>query len=186
MTSNVERDGLWAVNALKRVTEEGGSSTSIGCHVEDASGRVVLSKSFARLLSAYIDKLSEEQKNVQGAKPCPANTGMGYSLAPELKPDDSRLELFAKQREERGFDDTETWSLASTIAAFILPRLKRFKELEDGHPNFVTEQEWKNDLDEMIWTFQQIVDNDTWSFEDETRVMDGLALFSENFFNLWW
>ena len=39
---------------------------------------------------------------------------------------------FLWQRWTRGFDDSETWSLYDTIARFILPRLKRFKEIADG------------------------------------------------------
>ena len=41
--------------------------------------------------------------------------------------DDKREEKFIKQRLQRGFDDTETWSLRDTIADFVVPRL-----LKDG------------------------------------------------------
>ena len=34
-----------------------------------------------------------------------------------------------KQRLERGFDDSETWSLRDTIANFIIPRLERYEEI---------------------------------------------------------
>lgn len=40
-----------------------------------------------------------------------------------------RFWKFLWQRWTRGFDDSETWSLDSTISYFILPRLKRFKEI---------------------------------------------------------
>jgi len=39
--------------------------------------------------------------------------------------DDKREIDFIKQRIERGFDDSETWSLRDSMALFILPRLKR-------------------------------------------------------------
>ena len=113
-------------------------------------------------------------------------SGVGYSLAPTLPQNDDRLEGFARQRAERGFDDTETWSLASTIAAFALPRLKRFKEVNIGHPGDATEEEWAADVDEMIWAFQQIVDDETWSFKEPERVAAALRLFGDRSLNLWW
>ena len=48
--------------------------------------------------------------------------------------DDDREEKFSKQRIERGFDDSETWSLRDTIANFILPRLKAFNEITFSRP----------------------------------------------------
>ena len=52
-----------------------------------------------------------------------------YGFAWELRKDDYRHPKFKEQRKERGFDDTETWCLDSTITSFVLPRLERFKEL---------------------------------------------------------
>jgi len=43
--------------------------------------------------------------------------------------DDKREMEFKKQRLERGFDDSETWSLRDTIANFIIPRLERYEEI---------------------------------------------------------
>lgn len=43
--------------------------------------------------------------------------------------DDERENQFRKQRMERGFDDSETWSLDYTVASFIIPRLERYQEL---------------------------------------------------------
>lgn len=48
--------------------------------------------------------------------------------------DDKREKNFSKQRIERGFDDSETWSLDSTITSFILPRLKDSKKLRLDFP----------------------------------------------------
>lgn len=49
---------------------------------------------------------------------------------------------FLWQRWIRGFDDSETWSLDSTIVEFILPRLKRFKEVRknSGLPSHIAEK----------------------------------------------
>jgi hypothetical protein len=38
------------------------------------------------------------------------------------------------QRRTRGWDDTELWSLDHTIAKFMVPRLKRLKEVKMGYP----------------------------------------------------
>ena len=89
-------------------------------------------------------------------------------------------------REQRESDASETWCLASSIAAFALPGLKMFRELSIGHPADRTAQEWNDDLNEMIWAFTQIVDDETWSFKDPERVQAALRKFGADFLNLWW
>lgn len=97
---------------------------------------------------------------------------------------DERYKKFKKQRAERGFDDTETWGLDVTIAKFILPRLKRFKEISNGIPIGLTQEEWNKILDEIIEGFEIISkDNMTINSEKEQRA---LKLFSEHYFSLWW
>lgn len=49
-----------------------------------------------------------------------------YSLSKTISKKDKRQKLWRKQRDERGFDDTELWNLDVTMAKFILPRLKEF------------------------------------------------------------
>lgn len=74
------------------------------------------------------------------------------------------------------FKDKETWSLDYTIAQFILPRLIRYKKLNNGVPGifFIDEEgndhimdtdnyteiaskKWNDTLDKMIWSFDEIV-----------------------------
>jgi hypothetical protein len=96
---------------------------------------------------------------------------------------DKREKEFLKQRLERGFDDSETWCLASTIAKFILPRIKRFQEL---HDEFVTD---KADVDIIIQALELIIrDNGSWLFTEaeEKTVKKGLKKLSNNFLSLWW
>ncbi len=45
---------------------------------------------------------------------------------------DKRYNKHMKQLKTVGFSDSETWSLHSTIAMFVLPRLIRFKEVTKG------------------------------------------------------
>jgi len=62
-----------------------------------------------------------------------------FSIADQLE-DSDKIKKFKEQREERGFDDTEVYNLDSTIARFILPRLKRYKELNNIVPTDLTEE----------------------------------------------
>jgi len=105
-----------------------------------------------------------------------------------------RFWLFVWQRRLRGWDDSDTWSLDWTVAKFILPRLKRFKELNDGHPNGFTEKSWDETIDKMIFAMEAVALG-TWEFHgdnaDENRiywdeVQEGLDLFGKYFMGLWW
>jgi hypothetical protein len=103
-----------------------------------------------------------------------------------------REKLFKKQREERGWDDSETWSLDSTIARFVLPRLKRFKELNCGYPSFLSSiEEWNEILDHIIYAMEVISDEELYygcklTKKDWKRVNKGFRLFGKYFQNLWW
>ena len=49
----------------------------------------------------------------------------------------SRIKIAIKywyQRRNRGWDDSETWGLDTTLAFWIVPRLKRLKEVTNGKP----------------------------------------------------
>lgn len=105
-----------------------------------------------------------------------------------LSEDDKRESEYSKQRLERGFDDSETWSLDGTISSFILPRLKRFKEVKAGFPaKFKNEDEWDLILDKMIDAFQLMKDEFSYSGDEENnRIEEGLDFFREYFHTLWW
>jgi hypothetical protein len=103
--------------------------------------------------------------------------------------DDDREEVFIQQRSERGFDDSETWSLRDTIANFILPRIKRFDEIKRGTPIGMTEEEWSVILNKMILSFELIARNNgamILSDEEMEKMEEGLDLFKEHFLSLWW
>lgn len=108
---------------------------------------------------------------------------------------DKRYKRHLKQLRSDGFSDTETWALDSVIAEFILPRLKRFKEVINGHPIAFSENEWNGILDKMIFAFEWSL-----SYEEEgnlepsekerdanwEKYKEGMKLFAENFMDLWW
>ena len=99
---------------------------------------------------------------------------------------DKREEKFLKQRLERGFDESETWSLYNTIASFIVPRLKTFKDINICHPPEISPNDWDNILDKMIRGFELVDNSDFLSEEESEEVREGLNLFTEYFFALWW
>lgn len=126
--------------------------------------------------------------NVLDAEDIPINKNY-YGFAHEVNQDDPRQEEWKKQREEKGFDDTETWSLDTTIVDFILPRLKRFKELNNGYPPNLTSESWDEILDEMILAFEEYSKkhNVSSSLKMNDEIVDkGFNLFIKYFHDLWW
>jgi hypothetical protein len=103
------------------------------------------------------------------------------------KKDDKREVKFKKQRLKRGFDDSETWSLKNTLADFILPRLKRHRELiqdviMDTHNLY-------QDIDDAIFAFETVQKSDKSeeiSEKDWKRYDKGMKAFGRVFMRLWW
>ena len=104
---------------------------------------------------------------------------------------------FLRQRLARGFSDRELWNLDHTMAKFILPRLKAFKDYHRSYPPDLTPKKWDERLDEMIWAFEFTVNEWEWESEliEKTKIKKlesyykrrekGLKLFAEYFNNLW-
>jgi len=64
------------------------------------------------------------------------------------------------QRIRYGVSDRECWSLHETLTSFILPRLKHFKKMKrNSYVSDLTEEQWEEVLDEIIWTFEYIKDD---------------------------
>jgi hypothetical protein len=97
------------------------------------------------------------------------------------------------QRITRGFSDEITWNLDGEISKWILPRLKRFKELNNGHPNCFTWEEWNIVLDKMILAHELHSTRFEWIYEDEkqaeinhNKIKEGMYLFNKYYGDLWW
>ncbi len=103
---------------------------------------------------------------------------------------DKREKAFAKQRLKMGFDDSELWSLNTSIARFALPRLKRFKEVSPGVSGNFTEKQWHKTLDKMILSMELVIRNTEGPGfvigKERKKMEEGLALFSKHFLGLWW
>lgn len=89
--------------------------------------------------------------------------------------DDERWKEYQQQRLERGFDDSELWSLDHTITSFILPRLKRFKEITCDYPSDMSEKEWDDKLEKMITAFEYL-ENEDLGVDDTKSVIDRCAV----------
>jgi hypothetical protein len=87
---------------------------------------------------------------------------------------------FWLQRRFRGWD-SETWNLDFEFGKWVLPRVRRFKELERGYPKGLTEQEWNGILDQMIAGFALVAGDSYWllSPDDEAVVNNAFALFGK-------
>jgi hypothetical protein len=110
---------------------------------------------------------------------------LGY--ASEIDPADPRQEVWAKQREERGFDNTELWNLDATIARFLAPRLRAFKAVNGGYPPILTWEEWGAELDKMALAFETIAaDIVVPAPVEQQRIEEGLDSFRKYFHHLWY
>jgi hypothetical protein len=109
-----------------------------------------------------------------------------YGLSQSMRPDDERQEQWAKERAERGFDDTETWNLNCVIAKFLVPRLEAFKERHICHPSALTMEEWDCVLQKIIDGFKEMENYDDITNFDYDKVRKGLKLFRKWYFDLWW
>jgi len=101
--------------------------------------------------------------------------------------DDDREPKFAKQREERGFDDSETWSLGDTIARFIIPRLERYMAIAEKE--IAPEEPFLTDCKEFLEAMKLFCrDNGTRIYTpEEQEIVDlGISKFSSIIWGLWW
>lgn len=103
------------------------------------------------------------------------------------KEDDKRETELKKQRLERGFDDSETWSLRDTIANFIIPRLERYEEIANDF--LVREPELIEEINKFL-TAMKLVSRDggsaIYTDEEEKQLTEGLEVFPRIFMSLWW
>jgi len=101
--------------------------------------------------------------------------------------DDKREMEFKKQRLERGFDDSETWSLRDTIANFVIPRLERYEEISKDFLN--RDDELVSEI-KCFLTAMKLVARDRGTLiltkKEEKQMWEGLENFPKIFMSLWW
>jgi len=60
-----------------------------------------------------------------------------------------------------GVADSECWSLDYTFTRYMLPRLKHFRNMKRySYPSDVTPEEWEIILDEIIWAFDYMANEE--------------------------
>jgi hypothetical protein len=118
-----------------------------------------------------------------------------FSVADDVyEKDPVKKEQYRQQRFERGFDDTETWHMDRTMALFIIPRLKRFMEVNNGIPIGETEESYDEKLRFIIQAFENYYATDQYynsvDIEERKKLTDDVRLaveyLSKLWFELWW
>jgi len=106
------------------------------------------------------------------------------------------------QRRTRGFDDSELWSLDTTITDFVAPRLRAFEKMKRcGYPPCYNDNwseakqmgKWEEELEIMARAFElmSIYNGDAYDFDldkmerDQKTIEKGLRLFGKRYRNLW-
>ena len=89
----------------------------------------------------------------------------------------------------------ELWDLDYTLIKFILPRLEKFKKVNQmSYPkNCDSLEDWHKIIDKMIWSFQFAFDVIQYNYSTEYRTSEynwnkyyeGMDLFKEYLMDLW-
>ena len=120
---------------------------------------------------------------------------INFSVADEVYEKDlATREMYKQQRFENGFDDTETWHMDRTIALFIIPRLKKFIQVNNGIPNGETIETYNEKLNFIISAFENYYATNKYyeSVDDDERkqLTDDVKLaveyLSKLWFEMWW
>lgn len=108
------------------------------------------------------------------------------------------------QKKMRGYSDLELWNLDDTIAKWIVPRLKAFRDTTQAYPaNLESFEQWQEMLGEMIFGFE--FSSDEWYRDNALgrpkeerekkknelesmvkRAENGRVLFAKHFNEIWW
>jgi hypothetical protein len=124
-----------------------------------------------------------------------ALSNINFSVADEVYSKDlATREKYKQQRFEQGFDDTETWHMDRTIALFIIPRLKKFIEINNGIPVGETVESYNEKLKFIISAFENYYATNRYyeSVDDAERkqltddVKQAVEYLSKLWFELWW
>ena len=124
-----------------------------------------------------------------------ALNNINFSVADEVYSKDlATREKYKQQRFEQGFDDTETWHMDRTIALFVIPRLKKFIELNNGIPTGETVESYNEKLNFIISAFENYYATNKYyeSVDDAERkqltddVKQAVEYLSKLWFELWW
>lgn len=102
-------------------------------------------------------------------------------------------------------DDWDVYSVDYSLSLIIYPILVKLRNINKGHPARLTEQEWNDILDKMIYAFEikskcfdsfdacEALCDDLYSEpctkcmdETEEKMKQGFELFGKYYGDLWW
>lgn len=99
---------------------------------------------------------------------------------------------YGKSRKvEIQIDKWDTWNMDHTLALIIHPMLIQLRDTNHGYPSELTNEEWIEIQNKMIWSFEQIINDGQWDLspeyykEHQNKVQEGLDLFGKYFRSLW-
>jgi hypothetical protein len=88
--------------------------------------------------------------------------------------------VFWWQRQTRGWDDSETWSMDYSLSKIIVQKLRVFQEINHRNPVQpfgMTTKEWEDKISEMIWGFQWFADGKQYTYTYNSSTNDGQKPF---------
>ena len=122
-----------------------------------------------------------------------AINNINFSVAKEVYSKDSQTtEKYKLQRQENGFDDTETWHLDRTFSLFMIPRLKRYMEVNNGTPVGETAESFDKKINFIINAFEEYYSDkyDDGEIDERKRIYNNARIavdsLSSIWFELWW
>lgn len=122
-------------------------------------------------------------------------SGNFYASEEEYKKLNERRVKSKEYKLCHGFEPCESWNLNTTIAYFVYPRLKKFRQDTNCFPiDTKNIDEWYNIIDKMLLAFALIIDQDDneeyingfYSDKQINEIKEGLELFAKYFNDLWW
>ena len=136
---------------------------------------------------------STQKKSKDSLKSYTTSEKNNFSIAEEVYKDEpEKIEKYKKQRDQNGFDDTETWHLDKTFALFLIPRLKRYIQVNNGFPIGETEESFNEKLNYIVRSFEEYYQDEnvevSLELEKErlSNAKKAVAILGELWFDLWW
>lgn len=110
-----------------------------------------------------------------------------YGLLLELDHTDDRIEYYLDQIEERGFDNTELWSLDIPFVKFMIPRLIAYKEIVVPNLNFEDKDAFLKELNYIIKYFEIRAEDKeyNWDLKIQKKVYKAYKMFADIIPSLW-
>jgi len=127
---------------------------------------------------------NDKEKSLIGVDP--KYIGVPNICFSDIDTGDERESKFRQQRIERGFDDSEMWTLKDTIARFIIPRLERYEEI--AKDVLIRDEKLIENINKFIIAMKLTIKNKTrvsLDKDEEKQLLDGLKSFHKMFNSLW-